>query len=425
MKKVFLCIALLIMSVLFIACGTKEKISEPGILYQNANVITMEKDGVQKNTDVLVVDGKIVKVGKKIKVQQHEVVDCTDKYIMPGLFDMHMHIWNSEVAPLFIANGITSVRNMKGSPMIEQLNSMKEKGLLVSPTIYTSSPLIDGVKSWFDATVVTTPEEGEKLVRGYASYGYKQIKVYPSIPKDTLLRMFEVANELEIKLVGHSNRFVTQRELADLGFYSFEHSAGLPEDKEDVAYMAKSGAWFCPTQVVHIAYDYSSVPGNDITQVKNYEYVPRSLRQYWQQLIDSHHQNYKPDSPKYQEKYIEYAKEYIKNSNKILAGTDVGNPGLVPGFSLHDELWELVNTFGMSNFDALKAATVNGAEHLEITEQKGMIKAGLDGDLLILTANPLEDISNTTKIDMVILGGTQYDRGALDAMLEEMKQMQK
>ena len=416
--KLFLCLCF---GLSLAACNNEAEVTQPGILYQNANVITMEKDGVQKNTDVLVVDGKILKVGKKIKVQQHEVVDCTDKYIMPGLFDMHVHVWNSDVTPLFIANGVTSVRNMKGSPMVEQLNSMKEKGMLVAPTIYTSSPLIDGVKSWFDATVVTTPEEGEKLVRGYASYGYKQIKVYPSIPKDTLLRMFEVADELGVKIVGHNNRFVTQRELADLGFYSFEHSMCLPEDKEDVAYMAKSGAWFCPTQVVNIAFDYSRVPQNDIIQVKNYEYAPRSLRQYWQQLIDGYHKNYKPDSPKYEEKYTEYAIAYINNSDKILAGTDVGNPGLVPGFSLHDELWELVNTFGMSNFDALKAATVNGVEHLEITEQKGMIKAGLDGDLLILTANPLEDISNTTKIDMVILGGTQYDRGALDAMLEEAK----
>lgn len=393
-------------------------------ILKNINVIPMTEEVVLENKDVLIENNKIAKISDNIELSSIQVIDCKNKYLMPGLFDMHVHLNMSDMIPLLFANGVTSVRNMWGFPQTMEWKKGIDEGKIIGPTIYSTGPLTDGVTYWKGSNIVTTPEEGETSVLKDIEDGYGFIKTYPSIPKEAFLKMMDVANERGIKVVGHGNEFLTTDELIQSGYYCIEHTNCLPESQEDIVKLAKSGMWLCPTQVVvWTIYDYVINDG-DFSKIPYYEYVNAKDREAWEQITVWRKE--KPKDPKRRfnkEEMLTKGKTFIENSDKIILGTDTNNPGVVAGFSIHDELQCMIDDFGMSAYESIKTGTVNAAKHLEILDQIGTIEVGKEADLLILEGNPLTNISNTRKISAVIKTGKYYDRSQLDAMLENVKNM--
>ncbi len=387
-------------------------------LIKNANIIPMNEETVLSNMDVLIVDGKIAEIAENISAEDVKIINCDDKYLMPGLFDMHVHLNNSDIVDLLFANGVTSIKNMWGFPKTLEWQKAINEGRKIGPTVYSTGPLTDGVDYWKGSNIVKTPEEGEASVLKDIKDGYDFIKTYPSIPKEAFLKMMAVANENNIKVVGHGNEFLTTKELIDSKYYCIEHTNCLPKEREEIIDIAKSGMWLCPTQaVVWTIYDFV-INDKELAAIPYYEYVNAKEKEMWEEITKWRKEKPKDEKRRFSmEEVIQRGKTFIEHSDNILLGTDTDNPGVVAGFSIHDELSFMINDFGMTPYQAIKTGTVNAARHLGVLEKVGTIEVGKVADLLILDKNPLEDIRNTKTINGIVKNNFYYNREAIDEML--------
>jgi imidazolonepropionase-like amidohydrolase len=391
-------------------------------LLKNVSIIPMHREIVLKERDILIENGRITRIERCLDSAGAAVLDCTGKYIMPGLFDMHVHIASSDMFNLFLANGVTSVRNMWGFPRIQEWAQEVEAGTRVGPSIYSTSALIDGQENWVGAEIVKTQEEAEADVRRAFAQGYKQIKTYPDIPRDAYFRLAALARQFGLQVVGHANRNVTTDELIASGYHTLEHASILPTTCEDVVRVAKAGLWNVPTTVIVKALADYCKDGKPLSDCPYYAYVNENERRDWQGLVDSMSQ-----SPRIKafdvEEILGRVRLFLEYSDRLLTGTDNGNPGVVAGFSLLDELEDNVRDFALTPYQVLRMATFACAEYFEIAHSVGSVQEGRQADLLLLDANPLENISNVRRLSAVVKAGVVYARPRLDAMLEEVRSM--
>ena len=389
-------------------------------LFKNATVYNMNgenTDGII--SDILIEDGKIVGVEKNINVDNAEVLDCKGKFIMPGLFDGHVHLNSDEMLGLFIANGVTSVRNMWGYPVQKEWDKEVWEGKRVGPYLYSTGPLIDAVEIWKGCYLVHTPEEAIKAVDTTIEGGWRYVKVYPSLSREAMLALMFRANEKGIKVVGHMAHNVGPRTLADMGYHCVEHSSSLPKNLDDIRYLAQSGMWFCPTQTVENTMTEHMVEEKSPIDIEHAEYVHKALRGRWEGVVARRRENYAKRGPFFEslktpEEVPNRGKVFMIYSDRILLGTDTPNPGVVAGFTIHGELKEMVYRFGMSPYKAIWCGTANVARHLGIENKKGRLLPGMDADILVLSKNPFVDISNSSSIEYVVQGGRIYDEKAIE-----------
>jgi imidazolonepropionase-like amidohydrolase len=394
-------------------------------LFRRANVLTMKTDEVSYFTDLMVENGVIAIVGKNLPADGAEIIDCTGKYLMPGLFDAHAHLNTSEMCELFIANGITAIRHLSGEKRQMEYDAEIRAGKRVGPYIYSSGPIYDGVgapEKLPNYVYISTLEEAEKAVYDTIDGGFRWVKTYPSITSDHLKRLMDTANSCGIKVCGHMSYFVDAKTLRDWGYHCCEHSSSLPRHDADIEYLAKSGMWFCPTQAVCETLPDYVWNGKKLSDVEHYEYVPNVLRNYWEErnrkiIAGYKKRDLRPDI----NIIINRGKKFMEFSDQYMAGSDTLYPGMVAGFSLHAELSKLVSLYGCTPFEALKAATVTPARYMGLEEEKGIIKKGMDADLLLLDKNPLADINNTRTIHLVMQGEKLYDHASLKTMLEHVR----
>jgi imidazolonepropionase-like amidohydrolase len=388
------------------------------------------------------------------------VIDGRGKYLIPGLWDMHIHMSFPPGAakiflPLMVANGILSARDMHSFlPPIISLKRAVASGAQIGPRIFVAGTAVDGPNSYLPgARVVHTPDEATAAVRELKAAGVDFIKVYSSLPKDLYLAVASKAKSEGIPFVGHVPYPVTAAEASDAGQRSLEHltevDVGTSSDEpaikaEELEAMnqkrgylpdperlkatfdsAKAGAlferfrrndtWQVPTLVVLYQERQLAEPGlegNDSLLV----YIPKLLRDYWRSLPADL-------AAKMVALYAVHA-DLVGRLNRagvpMLAGSDSPNPYVYPGFSLHDELGLLVHA-GLTPAEALRTATINPARFLGLTDSLGVVATGKVADLVLLDGNPLQDIANTKRIRAVIQGGRLLDRGALDALLAHAK----
>ena len=208
--------------------------------------------------------------------------------------------------------------------------------------------------------------------------------------------------------------------LADEGYFCCEHSSSLPAHKADIRYLAESGMWFTPTQTVCETLPDYVWNGKTLPELAHFKDLPECERESWEsknrKIIESYRgQGIRPDI----RVVIGRGRTFMEYSNRFMAGTDCAYPGIIPGFSMADELEKLVELYGCSPYEALKAATVNPAEHIGIGEKKGRVREGMDADLVVLNGNPLADIGCVRKVQMVIQGTNLYDEETVRAFCSE------
>lgn len=388
------------------------------VLLKNGNVITLESHYPLEKTDLLIKEGKIARIGKNLEAEAEKVIDCTGKYLMPGLWDGHAHMIYEEFYGQYILAGVTSVRDLFGTDEERIRDREVREGTRIGPYSYSTSPIIDGPGFLPDAIIVNSPEEARAAVDEQIAKGYTQIKLYPSMDRETFIALAEHARERNVKIMGHMAVNLTGREQADLGYYCAEHVSVLPADLDDVEYCAKSGMWLDVTHyVVENAICKHFCRGVPVKEAKYLEYcsegLVREMDEGFQLLkLNPKFKNYDKELPH----IIERGRVFMDNSSKIISGTDSGNPGVPGGYPVHDELVSLTEVYGMSRLAALRAMSANCADMVGISDRKGMLKERMDADILILTANPLADIKNTRTIDTVIQGGRIYDQQALSGI---------
>lgn len=386
--------------------------------------MTMERDSIRYRTDLLCEDGVIAEIGRSLSVPQGcQVFDCAGKYLLPGLFDAHIHISSSDMLPMLLACGVTAVRHLSGGEKVKALIENIQAGVLPGPAIYGSGRIYDGRGGPSDSQnhrFIENEEQAEQAVYDTIEEGWLWIKTYPAIPPNLYKRLMDTANACGIKVCGHMAYQVDAKQLRDWGYHCCEHSSSMPRHHWDSRYLAESGMWLCPTQAVCETLPDYVWNDKKLSDLPEWRYVPSYLKARWEEQNLKIAKGYKdrdlrPDI----NEVIARGRAFMEYSERFMAGSDAMYPGMIAGFSLHDELEKLVSLYGCTPYESLKSATVNPAAYIGIENRKGALKVGTDADILILRENPLANIKNTRAIHAVILGGRVIERPELDAMLSE------
>ncbi len=371
----------------------------------------------------VVIDGDhIAAIGGAIPAGAR-IVNGHGKFLIPGLWDMHVHLWYEEnQLPVFLAFGITGVQDM-GSDFkrTSAWRAAIETGKAIGPRIVTPGFPIDGRESddpKLPVLVAKTPEEARAAFDQLWNMDVDFVKVLSSLSRDAYFALAEQARHWHMRLEGHVPARVTAWEAIEARQRTLEHLFGVMKavatDSEAVDFFeqcAVRDVRITPTLVLwqRMAHTVDAQLASD----PRLKYVPASIRKTWPELKDD-------NTYKEQIKGI-YRLVGLATRTKVelLAGTDTGDPWTIPGSTLHDELEQMVAA-GMSPHQALRAATIAPAKFFE-DDQMGSIEKGKAADLVMLDANPLEDIRNTRKIAAVFARGKYYSRKNLDAILAAVK----
>ena len=391
----------------------------------------MERERIFYRTDLLYEDGVIQAIGKGLPLDgpNCQAIDCTGKYLIPGLFDAHIHIGASNMLPMLLANGVTSVRHLTGGERVLALAEDIRQGRRLGPSIHASGFVYDGHDGPSENPehqYISNGEEAEKAVYDTIEAGCLWVKTYPSIRRDLYKRLMDTANACGIPVCGHMSYLVDAKELRDWGYQCCEHSSSLPRHPWDLRYLAESGMWLCQTQVVCETLPDYVWNGKQLEDLPEWAYVPAYLKDLWKRQNEEIALGYKKRGlkPDIQE-VIGRGRAFMEYSDRYMAGTDASFPGITAGFSLHNELERLVTLYGASPYEAFKAATIRPASYIGVEKSKGILAVGADADIVILKENPLAYIGNTRSIDAVIRGGQFLGRAELDSMLENAAQLTK
>ncbi len=446
---------LLILPVLLVAQTQRDRTLAP-IALTHVTVIDVTGGPSRQDMTVVITGDRISAIGDSARLSvptDAKVVDASGKFLIPGLWDMHVHWYSRETLTLFTANGVTGVRQMFGNSDLLRWRDEIAKGSLLGPRMMVASPIIDGPEPvWPNSISVRNEEEGRKAVRRVKQWGADFVKVYSLLPRDAYFGIADESKQQGITFVGHVPNTVSPAEASDAGQKSIEHLTGILigcSDKEqglrdDVvearspaarartqaaalesydarkaadlfARFVKNQTWQCPTLTVLRSNAY--LGDENFRRDGRLKYIPRQIQQRWSMRIANRNED-NHRAKKVLQKELEIVGAMQKAGVPILAGTDTGNPFCFPGFSLHDELALLVIA-GLTPVEALRSATLNPAKFFGLDQTLGTIEQGKIADLVLLDASPLLDIRNTQRINAVVANGRFFDRKALDKLLGE------
>ena len=415
--------------------------------------------GPSRQGMTVVLDGErivaVAKDGAADVPQGARLVDGRGKFLIPGLWDMHVH-WNDErYLALFIANGVTGVRVMWGDARHFGQRKQIAAGTLIGPRLALAGNIIDGPKPFWPGSVAAATEaDGRGAVRRTHEEGFDYVKVYSLLPREVFFAVAHEARKRGIPFVGHVPDTVRVAEASVAGMKSIEHLTGLllavssveGELRRELAAAPKpapgTGRRVLETYDARKAASlYATLKANDTWQVPTFtvlhsgayaqelarsndprmRYMPAWVRTLWASGMA---RELTPQQVENQRRFFDRRLQLVGEMHRagvgILAGSDVLNPYCFPGFSLHDELEWLVKA-GLHPMAALQAATRNPALFLGREKDLGTIEAGKLADLVLLEADPTLDIRNTRRIAAVVAAGKLYPRAELDRMLAEIE----
>jgi imidazolonepropionase-like amidohydrolase len=430
------------------------------IAFTHVTVVDTANGGLQPDMIVIVSGDHIEQVGTKhhVKVTRDgKTIDATGKFMIPGLWDMHVHTFFGEwvpggkdvTLPLFIANGVTGVRDM-GSDLEPILAAAREidQHRLLGPRMVIAGPMLDGPKTQFPASIaIATPEDGRRAVKMLKSRGVDFIKIQSYVPRDAYFAIADECKKQKITFVGHVPDAVRGSEASNAGQKSFEHLIGIFEGsstaEEDflkgpkgpgpflktydaskeaslIRLLAKNQTWQCPT--LYWERGQWLVDVIDVTKDPDAKYAPIFWREKsWPRFTAGIIRDLDTDPLPVRQKFVEHELDIVRKLNQagvpFLAGTDCpAGVDVLPGFSLHLEL-ERFTAAGFTPLQALQTATINAAKFLDRQNDFGTVEKGKIADLVLLDANPLDDIRNTQKIAGVVAAGRYFSRASLDRIL--------
>lgn len=411
--------------------GAKENL----LAFVHATVIDATGTPAQSDVTVVITGDRITSIGKSAEVPlptNAHSVDATGKFLIPGLWDMHVHWYDKDYLPLFIANGVTGARIMWGMPLHHEWRKEIEQGSLLGLHLLIASAIVDGPKPvWPGSDTASNAAEGRQAVLKAKHDGADFVKVYSGLPREAYFAIADEAKKQGLPFAGHVPDSVSAEEASAAGQRSIEHLTGIlpvcstqgnynPEKAAAVfAEFKKNRTWQCPTLTVLRL----SAADPAIVADARLKYMPPEIRSYWN-VFNNRFTNPPPETAASAKRIFQKNLEMVGAMQRagvgILAGTDTGNPYCFPGFGLHDELGWLVQA-GLTPMEAIQAATRNAARFMGREKELGTIQPGKLADLVLLDANPLDDIANTRKIAAVVYGGRLFPKSSLDEMLTKVE----
>lgn len=407
------------------------------IAFVGANVVPMDSERVLEGHTVVVRDGRIAEVAPDADARipdGAQRIESRGRYLMPGLAEMHGHVpgtdrarYLEDVLFLYVSNGVTTVRNMSGHAGHPALRERLARGELIGPTLFTASP-------WLGGDDVATPEAAEKSVRRYQQGGFDLLKI-GDMPPPAYVRMAEVAHQLQLPFGGHIPESVGLAGALDARQTSIDHfdryveflAAGASEantreagffgsgvvDLADrgriddaVKRTLAAGTWNVPTLslVEHLA---SDEPGEAMARWPEMRYLPADVVDGW--VRSKHEFLARPDFQRgAARQLVELRRELLRRLHAagapIALGSDAPQFFNVPGFSIHHELRMMVAA-GLSPYEVLATGTRKAAGYFGTPDAFGTVAPGRRADLILLEANPLEDVGNVRRRVGVMVAG--------------------
>jgi imidazolonepropionase-like amidohydrolase len=453
------CLFLLLILSTFVVHGAKQ--TEPqqrAIAFVNVNVLPFDRERILAAQTVVIRDGRIAEIGPaaKTKVPAGALqIDGRGKYLMPGLADMHVHLFPGAGQPddlasqqlqLFLANGVTTIRNMIGKPEHLRLRERVAKGELLGPSIYTAGPPLLG-------NTVPTPEAAERAVLEQKQAGYDLLKVHEGLSPETYAAIVATAKRAGIPFAGHVTASVGLKRALEAQQTSIEHLDGYLQafvadespvpppasqvvlgpvlehiDESKLSALAaatkKAGVWNDPTLTLFKLVVSDATP-EELLKWPELQYVPAKMREAFAKQKQSTMGHPAPLSER--QRYLELRNKVLVALHtagaKLLVGPDSPQFFLVPGFATHREIQSFVDA-GLSPYEAIEAATRNPAEYFaEVMKTRrdfGTVEAGLRADLILLDANPLQSVANLSKRAGVMVRGRWLPESELRQMLENI-----
>jgi imidazolonepropionase-like amidohydrolase len=454
------------------------------VAFSHVTVVDVVKGRLIRDQVVRVAGVRIVEVAPAARARIPKgtrVVDARGKFLIPGLWDMHTHLLGGippgcpELTfPLTVAHGVTGIREV-GSYLdfVYAWREEVESGRTVGPRIVGTDRLIDGVPPVVPgiASVATTPGDVRLTVDILARRGADFVKAYEMLRRDVFFALVEQAKKDGLPVVAHVPLSVLAGEASDAGVRSFEHlgnivfscsrdadkllaeriaalesgagrGGGEPLSEIDSAQrtrafdtydperctallrkFAANGTWQTPTLFLITRRARRAYLREGVRETLRW--VPDSQRAEWEAWA-KREAGMKPEIVAGRKRRADWDIQLVRRMNEehvgLLAGTDVGNPWMVPGVALHDELSALVEA-GLTPLEALRTATLNPARYFNKPSEFGGVAPGMVADLVLIDGDPLADIRNVRRISGVVADGRYLDRPALDRMLATAEKM--
>jgi hypothetical protein len=432
------------------------------LVIRDVTVVDVARSELRAPQDVAVEHGVICTPDRDAArgaLSAKTVVDGTGQYLVPGLMEMHGHVSTAEELTLYLANGVTTVRNLWGESWTLALRDRMAGEPREYPTLYTAGPIVDGAPPVnYPFVVLTDPREAEAEIARQAAAGYDFVKIYSNLSPRVFDAVIAAGKKYDIEISGHLPHDVALPHALDSGMRTMEHflevadellryppSADLdlyvvyPETEalleaigrgevalddvvdrsriaEVAAHAADSETWFDPTLMPMRNFTTRPNERNDAW----HRYVAPATKAYWEGAWAAR-EGWSGDARRGEDQLYALRLELLGAMHAagahVLSGTDAPVPGMYHGFSLVDEIEQLTQA-GLSKADALRAATLEGALYLGREGELGEVRAGAVADLVLLEANPLDDLQNLRRITGVVKAGKWHAKTALDARLE-------
>tara|TARA_B110000003_G_scaffold90289_2_gene92357 strand:+ start:2000 stop:3448 length:1449 start_codon:yes stop_codon:yes gene_type:complete len=474
---------LLFLSLLLASCFSDQVYYEDAYCIENINIID-SKQGLKENMTIIISKNEILKIEKTDNLnlsKKNNIINGSDKFLIPGLWDSHVHFafeedLASSMFNLFMAYGITSVRDTGGE--INFLKKWKDKSKAnpnLYPRVKIAGPLIDGKFNVYNGNSVYFPplsvrtasvQETEKQVNELIKNGVDFLKAYEMLTPQQFEVITKVAKENGLKVTGHIPLSMDVISASNVGLNSIEHlrniemsSTSNPEEllklrraalknkegvlgstlrtslhdaqrmssiknidsiqlKKVLNVLAKNDTWQIPTLILY--YGWAHKLYEELEWKNTFEFLPVKIKAEWNNQIDKADSRDNSERKKFAEWGLSMTGLMNKMDITFMAGTDTPIGWQTPGYSLHNELEMLVKS-GFTPLEAIESATYNPALYFNMEDKLGLVKEGYIPDLIILSDNPLNKISNTKKIETVIKNGTLMNRKFLDSLLNQQK----
>ena len=406
------------------------------VVIRNVNIVDVQSGTILPHRSILIHGGVIRSIAANAaSVRGAQIVDGHNRYVIPGLWDMHVHLWHDERQfPLYLAWGVTGVRDM-GSDLdqVRKWRAEIRKSTLLAPHIETCGPPIDGAPSKDPkepVLVVRSPAEARNAYNELEEqYHVDFISLRSGLSRDAYFALIERARMWGLPVAGDVPEGVTFDEAVGERQSSIEHLSGaahaLDGDSENAAAlldrMAKFGSYQVPALIKLRRMTYADA--DEVIRDPHLKEIPAAIRKSWTdprldeakfslEALDQLDLGY--------QRSAEIVARMQRCNVPIMAGTDTGDPYTFPGLDLHRELRLLVKA-GLTPLQALRSATLTPAQFLELDDTLGTVATGKTADLVLLDADPLQDIGNTEKIAAVVIAGRYFTKAKLDAAVGQSR----
>ena len=446
MKKIFALAASVVLITVTGAFAAES--DEPGVfVFENVRVLPMTGDDPIESARVVVQDDKVITVEAMdagSSPADATVIDGSGKTLTPGLADMHVHYW-PETGPLYIANGVTTVRGPWGTGSSQSWDDSAKAGTIVAPHFYFSGPLMDGPEPiWGEGSIrISSVEEVKGAIEAQRAAGFKAVKLYERLTPEIFKAAVAAAKEAKMQVWTHTPGGMTYEEVIALGVDSMEHLNNvqdlvIPDDEaflasepnymqkwaaaepEKMAELAKktadAGVWNAPTYSVTMQEAvYAADPQAFLARPES-KFLGPGLVGWWMGSADPNAADELETARAAAAGYKKMIKALYDADAPLLIGTDSPNPFTSPAFAIHDELAAFVDA-GIPVEDVLRIATAEAAKFFGEEGQWGVVAPDTRADLVLLDADPTDDLSTYRRPVGVMMNGHWYDRGAIEAGL--------